>query len=78
MSLALTILGCSLFFAADPPSADEQVRAAVERSLPFVDGRGEEVDRGEEVCDVPSGAVHGLGAKRGSRAGNGAESAEAK
>jgi len=41
MSLALTIIGCGLLLAAGPPSADEQVRAAIQRSLPFIETEGQ-------------------------------------
>src|SRR6476469_6082738 len=41
MSWAFTIVGCSLLLAADPLSADEQVRAAIERSLPFIEAEGQ-------------------------------------
>jgi hypothetical protein len=41
MSLALTIIGCGLLLGADPLAADEQVRAAIERSLPFIETEGQ-------------------------------------
>src|SRR6476620_198247 len=41
MSFALTIIGCGLLLAADPPASDEQVRLTIERSLPFIEEEGQ-------------------------------------